>query len=174
MILFMIIGKYPEVYADTEFYGNWHRPTASNDPANAKSRSGYVILYARYHKILAYKLKTVITLSSTEAEFISLSQPLRYLIPLMGLKKESKTFGFEVFWKNSILHCKAFEDKSGTIELARLKKYVCALNTKTFSSTTSGLIHILQVSTCDQCADAWTKPLLQNVFLKHRKMIIGL
>ena len=35
-----------EVYANTNFRGNWHRPTAGNNPSIAKYRTGYAILYA--------------------------------------------------------------------------------------------------------------------------------
>ena len=35
-----------EVYANAKFCGNWHRPTARNNPSTAKSRTNYAILYA--------------------------------------------------------------------------------------------------------------------------------
>ena len=40
----------------------------------------------------------------------------------MGLIKEMKTFGFEVFSDKPIVHIKAFEDNSGAIEITQLPK----------------------------------------------------
>ena len=79
--------KYFKLYADTDFCGNWYRPTVSNDPSTAKSRSGYVTLYAGFPIVWASKLQTLVALSSTEAECISLSPSLRYLFRLTALIK---------------------------------------------------------------------------------------
>ena len=35
--------------------------------------------------------------------------------------KEMKTFGFEVFSEESVMHYKTFEDNSGAIDIARLR-----------------------------------------------------
>ena len=40
-------SKRFEVYTDTDFCGNWYRPTARNDRSTAKSQTGYAILYTR-------------------------------------------------------------------------------------------------------------------------------
>jgi len=96
--------------------------TASDDPSTAKSRSGYVILYAGCPIAWASKLQTIIALSSCEAEYVSLSESLRNTIPLMDLIKEFKEHGFSVTSTEPKVFCKAFEDNSGALELARLPK----------------------------------------------------
>jgi hypothetical protein len=58
--------------------------------STAKSHSGYVINYAGCLITSTSKLQTIITLSSTEAEYISLSEALRDMIPLMDLINEFK------------------------------------------------------------------------------------
>ena len=83
-------------------------PTSSEDPSTAKSLSGYVILYAGFPIVWDSKLQTIIDLSSTEAEYVLLSQSLQDLIPIMVLVKEMKKIGFEVFLEEPILHCKGF------------------------------------------------------------------
>ena len=52
-------------------------------------------MYGGCPLIWASKLKTEVALSTMEAEYISLSQDLCNVIPLMGLMKEMKQFGFE-------------------------------------------------------------------------------
>ena len=75
-----------------------------------------------------------------------------------------KTFGFEVFSEEQIVYCKVFKNNSGAIELAVLPKiFPCNKhNNVVFRSfyeyISKGVIHIQQVSTNDQCDDAWTKP----------------
>ena len=66
-------SKIFKVYDNADFCGNWHHPTARNNLSNAKSQTGYVILYAGCPIIWCSKLQTQITLSTTEAEYIDLS-----------------------------------------------------------------------------------------------------
>ena len=111
-------NKSFEVYADADYCGNWHRPTAGNDPRTAKSRTGYAILYAVCLVIWCSKLKTQIVLSTREAEYISLSQPLCNTIPMMQLLREKKANGFPTLSTIPELHCRASEENSGALELA--------------------------------------------------------
>ena len=57
------------------------------------SRTGYVIAYAGCTINIVFKLKTEISLSTAEAEYIALSQALREVITLMNFLEEiNKTF----------------------------------------------------------------------------------
>ena len=162
-----------------DFSGNWYWPTSSNDPTTEKSQSRYAILYFWCSILWATVLQKVFTIYSTEAYYVSLSQLLRYLIHLLGLIKEFKIFGFEVFSKYPIAHYKAFEGNSGAIELARTTKirpcmrHINSVFYNFMYYVPKGIKYILQVSTYDQCSDTWTKPPLHNVFLKHCKIIFG-
>jgi hypothetical protein len=168
-----------DVFADADFCGNWYKSTANEDPSTAKSRSGYVIMYAGCPVVWSSKLQTSIALSSCEAEYISLSQALRDTIPLMELIKELKHFKFNVFTSEPIIHCKAFEDNSGALEIARLPKmrprtkHMNIIYHHFRDYVRKGLIHIFPIKSCDQIADIFTKPLPQNIFLKHRKSLSG-
>ena len=166
------------VYADADFAGNWFPPTAPVDPSTAKSRSGYVILFAGCPLIWASKLQTFIALSTTEAEYMSLSQSLRDTIPVMSLLEELKKRGFSTYSSTPYVYCKAFEDNSGALELARAPKlqprtkHINQVFHHFREHVCQGLIHIYPVSTDDQLADMLTKPLPQNVFVLHRNRLM--
>ena len=85
-----------EDYCDADFAGNWNKEFAAIDPATAKSRSGWIVFYAGCPIIWASKIQGPVALSTTEAEYISLSQSLRDVIPIMDLVSEIKTEGFPV------------------------------------------------------------------------------
>jgi hypothetical protein len=167
-----------DVFADADFVGNWYRMTASDDSSTAKSRSGYVILYAGCPIAWCSKLQTIIALSSCEAEYVALSESLRDTIPLMNLINEFKDHGFSVTSSQPRVFCKAFEDNSGALELARLPKMrprTKHINIKYHhfrEHVRLGLIEVLPISTSEQLADIFTKPLAQNTFLKLRKALL--
>ena len=60
----------------------------SNCARSVLSRSGFIIKYASCPIAWSPKLQTEIALSTTEAEYISLSQSLRDLIPLLNINDE--------------------------------------------------------------------------------------
>ncbi|KAL7503607.1 hypothetical protein ACHAXN_001832 [Cyclotella atomus] len=168
-----------ECYCDADFSGNWSIIYAMYDPSTAKSRSGWVVFYARCPIIFASRLQTQVALSTTEAEYIALSTALRDVIPIMELFDEMRRRGHKVVCNEPVVYCKVFEDNSGALELARLPK----LRPRTKHINTcyhhfrehvrKGLIKILPVSTDDQVADALTKPLAQNPFCRHRQFLCG-
>ncbi len=77
-----------ECYCDANFSGNWNKAFAPMDPSTAKSRSGGIIFYAGCPVSWASKLQTQVTLSTTEAEYITMSQSLRDVIPIMNLLQD--------------------------------------------------------------------------------------
>ena len=110
------------VYADADFAGNWNRGEAEHDDATAKSHTGYVIKFAGCPIVWTSKLQTQIALSTTEAEYIALSEAMRATIPLMNLIEELQRQNFLQEVKAPHVFCKAFEDNAGAIELARLPR----------------------------------------------------
>ena len=78
-------SKSFEVYADSNFSGNWHQPIDGDNPSTTKSRTGYSILYAGCPIVWFRKLQTQIAMSATEAEYIALSQSLRDAITMLQL-----------------------------------------------------------------------------------------
>jgi hypothetical protein len=83
-------SKSFEVHVDCDFAGNWVKEDAMNDPSTAKSRTGYVIGYQGCPITWAFKLQTEVVLSTTESEYVGLSESLRIAIVLMNLLKEMK------------------------------------------------------------------------------------
>ena len=168
-----------EVYADADFSGSWIKHEAQDDPDTAKSRSGYAIKYAECLLTWKSKLQTIIALSSTEAEYVSLSQSMREAIPIMGLLEELQSMNVIPKKVGTKVKCKAFEDNSGAIELARLPKmrprtkHINISYHHFRSFITDGSISVEPISTHDQVADLLTKPLPQNQFLKLRKRLLG-
>ena len=168
-----------EDYVDADFCGNWRSEDAPDDPSTAKSRAGWIVFYAGCPIIWASKLMTQVTLSTTESEYVALSMSLRDVIPAMELVAEMKEKGFPVLCTEPHVYCKVFEDNSGALELARLPKFrprtkhinVAWHHFRDFAR--HGLIKFFPIDTELQPADVLTKPLPQNLFVKHRQKILG-
>jgi hypothetical protein len=114
-------------------------------------------------------------MSTTEAEYIAMSQALCDVIPIMELLQEMREQDFKVLCTEHYVYCKVFKDNnSGTLKLAWLPK----LHPKTkhinmcyhhfCRHVQKGLIKIFPIDTKDQIADAFTKLLAQNDFQCHR------
>ena len=166
------------VYVDADFAGNWDK-RYGHEPDTARSRHGYVIMYAGVPIVHKSQLQTEIALSTTESEYTGLSYALRETIPLMNLLKEMKEKGLPVLDHRPKVHCKVFEDNSGALEIATVHKFrprTKHIATKLHhfrSYVTSGEISINAIDTEDQPADILTKPLQKEPFLKHRKWLLG-
>ena len=115
-------GKGFECYCDADFAGNWNKQFAAVDPSTSKSRSGWIVFYAGCPVCWASKLQSQVALSTTEAEYIAMSQALRDVIPIMDLLQEMRKRNFQVLCTEPHVYCKVFEDNSGALELARLPK----------------------------------------------------
>lgn len=121
-------------------------------------------------------MQTIITLSSTEAEYVSLSQSMREAIPIIGLLDEMRSMNLIPKLDKTSAKYKAFEDNLGAIELAKLPKMTP--RTKHINITyhhfrsfvTNCSVTLLPISTKGQVADLLTKLLPQNQFLKLRKL----
>ena len=109
----LVIDAYP----DADFAGmyGYEKPT---DPACAKSRSGFMIVFAGVPVMWKSKLQTETALSTMEAEIIALAACMRELIPIMDMIQElavavGKSAG-DVSMKVSV-----HEDNSGALVLAK-------------------------------------------------------
>jgi hypothetical protein len=171
-------GNSFDVYVDADFAGNWN-PAEAHESYTARSRHGFVILYAGCPITWASQLQTEIALSSTESEFIGLSQALRVTIPIMELVKELKSMGFQMGDTKPTVHCRVFEDNSGALEIAMVPKYrprTKHINIKYHhfrDHVDRGEISIHAIDTKEQPADMLTKPLNEVVLAKHRQFIQG-
>ena len=111
-----------EVYVDADFAGNWD-PNEWNDRDTARSRHGYIIMYAGCPILWKSQLQNEIALSSTESDYTGLSYALREAIPIMNLFKEMKEVGIPVISDKPKVLCKVFEDNTGALEIAKVAKF---------------------------------------------------
>eukprot|EP00957_Ditylum_brightwellii_P066666 5059341-Ditylum_brightwellii.AAC.1 len=166
-----------EVYVDASFAGDWEK-SWSDDPKSVMSRTGYVIKYANCPIMWASKLQTEIALSTTEAEYIALSQPMRKVIPFIDLLNEVKgsirvSEGPKIEFK-----CKVFKDNNGCIELAKCSritprtKHIGIKYHHFRSKVEDETIDVVKVDTKEQQAE-FTKNLAKDQFLKLRWLICG-
>jgi hypothetical protein len=106
-----------EIYVYADFSGNWDS-TESDHRDTARSRHGYIIMYAGCPVTWKSQLQTENALSSTESEYTGLSYALRDAIQTMELLKEMKQLGFQVQSTTPQVHCKVFKDNSRALEIA--------------------------------------------------------
>jgi hypothetical protein len=111
-----------ECWVDASHASEWSNKSAENDSDTARSRMGYLITYAGCPMHWASKMQTEIALSSTEAEYIALSQAMREVISNMWLLNEAKDLGVPVMNQQPKVMCKVFEDNAGAIEIANVPK----------------------------------------------------
>ena len=71
-----------ECFVDAYFTGGWST-NESDDPASVYSHTGYIIRYKNFPILWASKLQSEISLSTTEADYIALSQAMREIITMM-------------------------------------------------------------------------------------------
>ena len=119
-----------------------------------------------------------IAYSTTEAEYIALSQRMRDLIPIRSLLKElSNNLGLKI--NVPITHSTVFEDNNGALELAREVKYFSRTKHITIKyhhfrdHVKNGNIRICAINTKEQKADIFTKSLDKTQFEYLRKKIMG-
>ena len=167
------------VWADADFVGNWNQETAISDATTAKSRSGFLITYAGCPISWASRMQTEVALSTTESEYISLSSALRETIPMMNLVQEFKEkFANSTVVSIPTIRCTLFEDNSGALELAntpKMRPRTKHINIKYHhfrEFVRRGLVLIQSVSTTNQLADIFTKPLPRDLFTKFRDQIL--
>jgi hypothetical protein len=173
------LSKSFEGYADADFCGLWNKDTAMDDPSTSKSRTGYVIRFAGCPLIWVSRLQTETALSTTESEYMSLSDALRETINMMRLLEELKSHKLVDINSIPTVRCKLFGDNSGAVEMARVPKMrprTKHINVKYHHfrrCVHDGLIKILQVGTDDQLGDLFTKNLGIKPFLRFRQAICG-
>jgi hypothetical protein len=168
-----------QCYCDADFSGNWNPDIAEHDGATARSRSGYIIMYVYCPIVWASRLQTEIALSSTESEYVALSQSLREVLPLMRLVEELVHAGFGLAHETPKVHCKVFDDNSGALEMAtthKMRPRTKHMNIKHHhfhEAVQKGEVTIHEINTLEQLADIFTKPLGMDLFTKLRKGIMG-
>ncbi len=166
-----------DCYVDADFAGLWS-PDLAEDPISVKSRTGYVITFANCPVLWSSKLQTEIALSTTEAEYIAMSQSARDLLPMRDLLHEFAA-ATKLIVKDTITHSTIFENNRGCVDLANAPKLRprtkhIGLKYHHFRShVASGAIKIQWIDTNHQLADIFTKPLPLSTFESLRYMLLG-
>ena len=134
--------------------------------------------YANYPVIWCSKLQTEIVLSTTESEYIALSQLLRDSLPLTDFFKKIREI-IPSDEKRPEVHCTIFEDNKNVIDLVKAPrirsrtKHIALKYHHFRSSVKNKLVSIRCVEIRDQIADNFTKALNNDQFYKLRKMLNG-
>ena len=166
-----------EYYVDAAFAGGWDRADSGN-PEAVLSRTGYVLMYATCPVLFCSKLQTEIAISTTESEYIALSQATREVLPLINLLKEINAV-FPLNLREHKFHYNEFEDNNSCIPLATAQKFSprtkhIALKYHHFRSFAKDkTLGKLSIDTTEQIADIFTKPLDEAAFIYLRKKLNG-
>lgn len=167
-----------ECYVDADWAGSW-QDRSSNDPTSAKSRTGYVIKYAGCPIVWGSKMQTLVALSTTEAEYIALSSALREVIAIKNLMDELTKRGFHLHHPTPEIKCRVFEDNRSCIEIAtnhktRPRTKHLSVRLHHFRSHVENkTINVEHISTKDQIADIFTKPLPRDQFYFLRNQLMS-
>ena len=167
-----------ECHVDADFAGTWTHKT-SHDPSSCHSRTGFVISYAGCPLLWKSRSQSLIALSTTEAEYITLSSALREVIAIIHLLEDLKHHGLPVHGSTPIIKCKTFEDNMSCVKMAT--NHITCPRTKHLSIrlhhfrsfVKNKIISIEHISTKDQIADIFTKPLPKPQFCKLRDILLS-
>ena len=164
-------------FVDADFAGTYCQQTA-HLALSVLSRTGYVLTFSGCPISWVSKMQTEIALSTTEAEYIALSQSMRDLIPIRSVLEElTMILGLKI--DIPITHSTVFEDNNGALELAKEPKYRprtkhIAIKYHHFREHVRNKhIRIQKIETKEQLADIFTKPLEKYQFEHLRKKLMG-
>ena len=163
---------------DADWAGSWTHGS-SHDPISTRSRSGFVIMYAGCPILWKSKIQSITALSTTEAEYIALSSALREAIGVIHLMEDLKSHGFPMHNSTPKIRCRTFEDNKSCISLAlshrtRPRTKHLSLRLHHFRShIVNKTVTVEYVSTHDQIADIFTKPLAKPQFCKLRDILMS-
>lgn len=167
-----------ECFVDADFAGSWS-DESSHDPLSTHSRTGFVIMYAGCPIMWKSTMQNLVSLSSTESEYIALSSALREVIGIMNLLNELKSRNFAFNEAIPVVKCRTFEDNMSCIEIAtnhRTRPRTKHLSVRLHhfrSHVVSKTITIEHLSTKEQIADMFTKPLPRPQFQKFCNRLMG-
>jgi hypothetical protein len=168
-----------DCYVDADFAGLWSVEN-DQDPVCVKSRTGFCLTLGNCPLLWVSKLQTEVSLSTTEAEYIALSQAMRELIPMQSFLQEIGQRLNLKFTKNTMLHSTVFEDNNGALSLATAPKITprtkhIAVKYHHFREHIGDDkgIQIVKVDTTEQKADIFTKGLTADIYKKIRKLLMG-
>ena len=168
-----------DCYVDADFAG-LYGVEDDQDPVCVKSRTGYCLTLGGCPLIWVSKLQTEIALSTTEAEYIALSQSLRDVIPMRRLLQAASE-GLDLAVKPTAkLYSTVFEDNNGALAIAQSPRMSprtkhIAIKYHHFRNSIGedkGII-LEKIDTTKQKADILTKGLPSDTHVSIRKLMMG-
>jgi hypothetical protein len=135
-------------------------------------------MYAGCPIVWASKMQSLISLSTTEAEYIALSSSLREVIAIINLMNELTSRKFNFPFPTPTVRCKVFEDNMSCIEIAtnhRSRSRTKHLSVRLHhfrSHILNKTITIEHINTKEQSAGMFTKPLGREQFGKLRTKLM--
>ena len=168
-----------DAFPDADFAGMYghEKPT---DPACAKSRSGFVIVFAGVPILWHSRLQSETALSTMEAEINALAACMRELIPIIDMVKElANAVGLQAGDVN--MNVSVHEDNSGALVLAETLPPQFTPRSKYYATKTIWFreeihkrgINLKKIETSEQLGDIFTKGLPQATFEYLRAKIVG-
>lgn len=155
--------KQPELigYSDSDY---------ANDVETRRSTTGFVILYGGAPIAWRCQRQSIVTLSTTEAEYVSGCEMVKELLPI----------------RETLIELKAIDEKPTQVRIDNLSTVRIAKDdggqkrTKHIDVRAKWLneheerniIDVVHVNGSDQAADILTKPLLKTKFQKNRAMLL--
>jgi hypothetical protein len=165
-----------DLYVDADFCGLFRHEADSNSAA-ARSRTGYVIMLSGFPLIWKSQLQSSISCSTLEAEYTALSYSLKALIPLKRLLLEAVAALDIPSAIRTSVRARVFEDNQGAYFLATNHRITNRtryfLNKWHWFWEHSDEFELNKVSTHDQIADYFTKPLPRELFDQNRLQVQG-
>jgi hypothetical protein len=167
-----------DCYVDADFAGRWGYDD-DQDPVCVRSRTGYVLTFGGCPLLWVSKLQTEVALSTTEAEYIALSQAMRELLPAQCLVAEVQQ-ALKMQLKGApVVKSTVFEDNQGAVALANSPK----MNPRTKhigikyhffrDHVARGDVSVEWVESSLQKADILTKGLGSVKFAEVRRLLLG-
>ena len=168
-----------DAYPDADFAGMYghEKPT---DPACAKSRTGFVIMFAGVPILWQSKLQSETALSTMEAEVIALAACMRELISIVDMVNDlAQAVGLQSGEVN--MNISVHEDNSGALVLAETLPPQFTPRSKYYATKTIWFreeihkrgIKLKKIETSEQLGDIFTKGLPRAIFEYLRSKIIG-
>ena len=162
-----------ELIIDSDWTGNWDKKECFENTDTARSRFGFIILFADCSIFHVSRLITFIALSSRETEYIGLSETIRETISFINLVQELKKRDFNILKPKTKTVYKVFENNSGIIEIVNEDKFCPRtkyINIRFYhfrSFVQKGIIIIETVSSENNTADILTHSVSVQRFAKH-------
>jgi len=145
-----------------------------------KSRSGYVMMLHGCPVHWVSKLQDLVTCSTTESEFVALSQAMKDLLPMREFLKELQKNMPCIGESSTVIKSTVFEDNNGALHMAESPKMTprtkwIAIKYHFFADQIGeekGIV-LEKIDSESQIGDIFTKGLIQQKSQSLRKLLSG-